>query len=333
MIRKFYLLVIMLVLFLIFLFIIKEKEEIKTTLLVNNEVVNLKNEDYIKKNKLTINKLEPKKEKEKEESKSDILKNLIEQLKSNSITSQNDEKILIKYLSNNDDEDIYKFIISELKNNDYEESIRSLLQEYLLSLLVEVDTEKSVSIFLDMISDLKISDYNAIYSARNTIQRLSRSRKHLHLVKSTFEKISNDNIFLNELSGIISTNANKDDLSFLFSYISSKNTKKKQAVINNINLITNESLVPNFEVIIKNSTKEVEGIALTCLANMGQYEAASLLIKWSSKQEIEQLTKIKDLFEVATSRSPSTKRAIKKELNDYSFKTKKIKEEITKYIK
>ena len=93
-----------------------------------------------------------------------------------------------------------------------------------------------------------------------------------------------------------------------------------------MNKIQTESLVPHITSYLSGgSTINVKNTLLNTLANMGQYEAASALISWSSKQPKESADQVKQLFDLAFRRSPSTKRAIDKELYTQEFASEELK--------
>jgi len=261
---------------------------------------------------------------------SELWKKIMNSLSANVDIDLEAEQQLIEYLKHNDDDAIYADIIAKLTaaGSNSEETSRS--QQYLLSLLTMVNSERSVGILLDTIATVEIVDSNAIYATKKSIERLARSPQHVDVIQNTFLNINDDNLFVDDLSNAIARNAQPENLDFLIGYIDVPDSYKKQAVVQSMIMIRQEKLVPHLQTYLEsqNSSANVKQVALESLAYMGQYEAASALIKWSATQSMASLDQVTKLFNIALDRSPSAKRSITKELDDYDFNESAIKQGI-----
>ncbi|MBU2919352.1 hypothetical protein KO505_15490 [Psychrosphaera sp. F3M07] len=244
------------------------------------------------------------------------------------------EKSLLKYLKDTDNAEIYQVIIDNIHNANLGNESDDRLVEYSLSLLAAIDSTRSAQIFYDSISTGKWQGSNAIYTVRKSIEKLARTPNHIELVQTTFSKVSEDNPFINELAIAIAKNAKKEQIDYLIGYIDNKSVTKSNAATRAMNKIKAEPLVPHIiKYISENSSIAVQNTALSSLANMGQYEATSALITWSSKQDITSSNQVKELFTIALRRSSSTTRAIEKELSSKVFVSNDIKNVIIQLTK
>jgi hypothetical protein len=208
-------------------------------------------------------------------------------------------------------------------------NLTSRNQEYLLSLLAVVNTHESVSLLLNTLVNTPITDSNAIYSAKKSLQKIARSDIHLSLFESTFSNMDSNNLFLPDIANAIAKNASESSFDFIINQIHNSGDKSIIAM-NSMESITKEKLVPKLQQLI-NSTEpgsELSLVSLKTLASMGQYEAAAALIQWSASQPSNADKLVTELFTSAVNRSPSTYKAIEKELNRYDFSSPKIKKTI-----
>jgi hypothetical protein len=237
------------------------------------------------------------------------------------------EKQLINSLKQTSNPQILAEISQLLQQPDA--NLTSRNQEYLLSLLAVVNTHESVSLLLDTLENTPITDSNAIYSAKKSLQKIARSDTYLSLFESTFSNMDSDNLFLPDIANAIAKNASESSFDFIINQIDSLGDKSSIAM-NSMENITQEKLVPKLQQIInsRDPNSELSQVSLTTLANMGQYEAAAALIQWSASQPPSADKLVTELFNSAVNKSPSAYRAIEKELNSYDFSSSEIKKTI-----
>ncbi len=256
-----------------------------------------------------------------------ITQNLLDNIKNNKAIDFAAEKELLNYLRNTNNEQIYQFIIEKLKSANIGNANDDRLIEYSLSLLAAIDSPRASEIFFTFVAQDNWQGSNAIYTVRKTISKLARNEDYNDLVQQTFTSASEDNPFISELAISIAQNAKTEQIDYLISYIDGASENKSAVVTQAMTMINTESLVPHITSYLSDSsTKNVQNTALNTLANMGQYEAASALITWSSKQPKDSVKQIESLFNIALKRSPSTKRAIEKEINFQEFNSEELKE-------
>ena len=252
------------------------------------------------------------------------LSKLLMQLSANEYLDLALEKSFIKYMQLSNDNNIYRHIFTTLSK----ENTTVKLQEYLISVLAAVNTSESISLLLTIIESTSIVAADAVYSTKKSIERIGRTPEHIALVQQSFSQLNDDSLFVTDLANVIAKNAEKDNVLFLLGYINEGVGAKKDAAISSMSLLQNEKLVPELQKAIEVDNNEVTQVALVALASMGQYEAASALIQWSAKQPATSISQVEVIFNTAIARSPSTKRAIKKELGDYTFRSSDIKNKI-----
>lgn len=240
-----------------------------------------------------------------------------------------EEKELLNYLRKNDDRNVYQLMLKKLQSVVPGSVEAERLFEYSLSFLAAVDSHKASELFYSLIVANEISGSSAIYSANKSIERLSRSPEYTQLAQDAFSGIKAGNLFLAELAKSIAVNAEDDNVEFLLSFVDGDNKEKQYASQSAMKYLKNESLVPLLkEKITQENSSNVQNASLDALANMGQYEASVALIKWSSEQPVESLEKVAALFNVAITKSPSTTRAIVKEIDYLNFVSPDIKQKI-----
>lgn len=199
-------------------------------------------------------------------------------------------------------------------------------QEYLLSLLAVINTEESVSLLLKTLENETITDSNAIYVAKKSLQQIAQSVAHIDQLEASFKTMSSDNQFLADVANGIAKNAAEQNLDFLVAQVDAANDKSPIAMASMSN-ITNERLVPQLQRLIntRDAQSDLSIASLNTLATMGQYEAAIALIQWSAQQSVGSKAFVGELFSTAAQRSPSTYRAIEKQLNRQQFTSTEIK--------
>ncbi|MGB2739021.1 MAG: hypothetical protein WBC60_00540 [Cognaticolwellia sp.] len=242
------------------------------------------------------------------------------------------EKSLITYLRSTDDKDIYNYILNKLNNAELSTPSGDSLMEYTISLLAAINTSSASKLMLDVVNTKSWQGSEAVYLIKKAISRFNRSGDFTALVQQAYAESSDTSPYLNELATSIAKNAKAEQVQYLFDYIDSKESAKDIAARSALNTIQTESLVPNITQYLSSDSIEKVDVALGSLANMGQYEAASALISWSATQSLEAKSTVASLFEVALRRSPSTKRAIKKEVLAKQFANNEIKALILSYM-
>ncbi|ASP48158.1 hypothetical protein [Cognaticolwellia beringensis] len=260
------------------------------------------------------------------------LTTLLENASNGSVVDIKFEKSLITYLRNTDDRDIYNYILNKLNNAELSTPLGDSLVEYTISLLAAINTSSASKLMLDVVNTKNWQGSEAVYLVKKAISRFNRSGDFTELVQQAYAESSDTSPYLNELATSIAKNARGEQVQYLFDYIDSKESAKNIAARNALNTIQTESLVPNITQHLSSDSTEKVNVALSSLANMGQYEAASALITWSAAQSLEAKSTVASLFEVALRRSPSTKRAIKKEVLPIQFANNEIKGLILSYV-
>jgi hypothetical protein len=247
----------------------------------------------------------------------------------NQVVDVTAERELLDYLRKTNNEQVYLFIMEKLQSASKGNESDDRLIEYALSLLAAVDSPRASELFFNVVRQDDWQGSNALYSVRNSISRLARNNNYDSLMQQTFTQVNDENPFLNELAVAIAQDAEIEQVDYLINYVDSP-LKNKSAVINQaMHSINKESLVPHITTYISDSSSSnVQNVALNTLANMGQYEAASALIAWSSTQRIEAKKQVESLFTIALARSPSTQRAIEKEILFYEFTSEELKKSI-----
>ena len=255
--------------------------------------------------------------------------NILNNIKNNQSIDLSAEKELIKYLKETNNEAVFQLIIEHIKNTNSGNKDDDRLIEYSLSLLAAIDSPRASEIFFGFVKEDNWENSTAIYTVNKSISRLARNENYTGLIEQTFAQTNDESPFLNELASGIAHNAKAEQVDYLINYIDSDSKNKSLASSQAMIKISSEPLVPHIlSYTSDNSSKNVQTAALNSLANMGQYEAASALIKWSSEQSSTAVDEVATLFEIALRRSPSTKRAIEKEINDLYFNSNQIKEKI-----
>jgi HEAT repeat protein len=237
------------------------------------------------------------------------------------------ERKLLSYLKATNNEQIYQIIIEKLQNANPGNDNDDRLLEYGLSLLAAIDSSRSSELFYTFIAKDNWQGSSAIYTVRKSISRLSRNPAYTELVQQKFTQTTDKNPFIGELASAIAYHAKAEQIDYLISYVDGKLQNKSSAASRAMKKIQSEALVPHITSYISNDfTKNVQNTALDTLAHMGQYEAVSALITWSSSQHKDSAEQVKELFSIALSRSPSTYRAIEKELHYQSFASEELKQ-------
>jgi competence protein ComGC len=256
-----------------------------------------------------------------------IAETLLSHIYNNQAVDFSVEKSLLNYLKETNNEQVYQFIIEKLQAANIGNENDDRLIEYSLSLLAAVDSSRASEIFFDFVAKDNWQGSHAIYTVRKSIEKLNRNGNYTDLAQQTFTQSKDDNPFIGELAESIAHHANVEQVDYLISYIDGESKNKSTIVSGAMNKIQTESLVPHITSYLSgSSTMNVQNTVLNTLANMGQYEAASALLVWSSKQRKDSAEQIEQLFNVAVRRSPSTKRAIEKELVFLEFTSEELKE-------
>jgi hypothetical protein len=257
---------------------------------------------------------------------------LLENASNGAVVDIQFEKSLITYLRNTDDKDIYNYILNKLNNAELSTPDGDSLVEYTISLLAAINTSSASKLMLDVVNTKNWQGSEAVYLVKKSISRFNRSGDFTELVQQAYAESSDTSPYLNELATSIAKNAKGEQVQYLFDYIDSNESAKNIAARNALNTIQTESLVPNITQYLSSDSTEKVNVALSSLANMGQYEAASALISWSAAQSLEAKSTVASLFLVALRRSPSTERAIKKEVLSTHFANNEIKSLILSYV-
>ena len=211
-----------------------------------------------------------------------------------------DEKDLLKYLKATNDEGVYQLIVKKLQAADVGNESDDRLVEYSLSLLAAVNSRRASELFFNFIGKEKWQGSDAIYIVNKSISKLARNSDYTDLFQQTFTQTLDDNPFVAELATAIALNAQAEQVDYLISYVDSSLEHKGKAATQAMNSIHKESLVPHISSYISDSSTEaVQSTALSSLANMGQYEAASALITWSSQQPKGSIKQVEKLFNIA----------------------------------
>ncbi|MGS0673768.1 hypothetical protein [Shewanella sp. 125m-1] len=237
------------------------------------------------------------------------------------------EKLLIDSLKKTANPQVYAELKLLLQVPD--SNLDSRNQEYLLSLLAAINTKESVSLLLATLEEENVTDSNAIYVAKKSLKKIAQSAAHIDLLENSFNTMFSDNLFLADVANGIAGNATEQSFNFLVVQVDADN-EKTPIVLASMSHINNERLVPQLQYLI--NTREAESelsiTSLNTLANMGQYEAAVALIQWSAQQPASSKAFVEELFSTASQRSPSTYRAIEKQLNIQQFTSSEVKQKI-----
>jgi hypothetical protein len=240
-----------------------------------------------------------------------------------------DEKQLIKYLRAQNNPAIYSIIFDQLTMANSQTPINVIRQQYLLSFLAAIKTVSAAEVLLSAIDTLKINDASTIYVTKKSIMLLGTIPANLLTLQHSFTQLPVDNKFLGDIALSVAQSAQPDNLEFLLSYFVGDDSAKSNAVKNSLSTLGNERLVPILQASINNNRQPVVITAcLDALANMGQYQATSALISWSTRQSTSAKKQVERLFTTALNRSPSAFRAIEKELNLKPFESLEIKRSI-----
>ncbi len=256
-----------------------------------------------------------------------IVESLLNNILNNQAIDYAAEKELLSYLKATNNEQVYQLIVEKLQNANAGNDNDDRLLEYGLSILAAIDSPRASELFYAFIAKDNWQGSAAIYTVRKSVSRLSRSPAYTELVQQTFSQTADENPFIGELATAIAYHAKAEQIDYLISYVDGELQNKSRASGGAMKKIQTESLVPHITSYISdNSTKNVQSIALNSLAHMGQYEAASALISWSARQPKGSAKQVEELFAIALSRSPSTQRAIEKELHFQDFSSEELKE-------
>lgn len=259
----------------------------------------------------------------------DLLRNYFDTVVNDGSITAREEEMLLNYLRENDDQIIYQLIIDRLGSLGLESIDSERMYEYTLSFLAAVNSYKASELFYSTITTNDISGSHAIYSANKSIERLSRNPEYTQLAQDAFSDSKDTSVFLVAIAKSIAVNAEADNVEFLLSFVESGNKEKQYAAQTAMKSLSKESLVPLLqEKITDENHVNVQDSALESLAHMGQYEAGVALLKWAAQQPNSELDKVTTLFNVAIARSPSTKRAIDKEIKYIDFVSQDIKDKV-----
>jgi hypothetical protein len=265
----------------------------------------------------------------KEDQALQIAETLLTHIYNNQTIDFSAEKLLLNYLKETNNEQVYQYIIEKLQAANIGKESDDRLIEYSLSLLAAIDSSRASEIFFDFVAKDNWQGSNAIYTIRKSIQRLNRNGNYTDLAQQTYTQSKDDSPFINELAETIAQHANFEQIDYLINYIDGESKNKSSVASIAMSKVQTESLVPHITSYLSGSpTINVKNTVLNTLANMGQYEAASALIVWSSKQTKDSAEQVTQLFNIALRRSPSTKRAIEKELGSLEFTSEELKEVI-----
>ena len=244
------------------------------------------------------------------------------------------EKALLNYLKETNDDQVYQQIISWLHNLKFGEENQDRLMAYGLSLLAAIDTREAAEIFFSVMQQDNWQGSSAIYSVKSSVARLTQNDSYKDLVQQTFTQVNDSNPFLKELALAIAYHAKEPQLDYLINYVGGEQNNKSNVAIQAMKNIQTEALVPHLVRYISDTKSlKVKNTALDSLAHMGQYEAASALITWSASQPQTSNDQVQTLFDIAIRRSPSTKRAIEKEIDSHTFLSESIKQLIIEMAK
>ncbi|MGF1842549.1 HEAT repeat domain-containing protein [Vibrio clamense] len=236
------------------------------------------------------------------------------------------ERKVLAYLKENNDEYVYQLIANYINKAVPGDPNDDRMVKYCLSLLAVIDSFSASELFFSLILEDNWQEFDDIYSVRQSISKLTMNVDYTELIQQSFTQADEFNPFISDLASAIGRNAQTEQVDYLLEYVDSPIENKSRAANNAMNQIKTEALVPSITpYLYDESTDSVKTAALNSLAHMGQYEAASALISWSSQQPLDAADKIEHLFTIALSRSPSTKRAIEKEINTQNFSNEELK--------
>jgi len=243
-----------------------------------------------------------------------------------------DEKSLINYLKKTDDIEVYKYIRERLLNAVLASKDGDRLMEYGISLLAAVGTPAATEFLLEIVNRKSWENSEATYLVKKSLEHLNGNGSLNNQIQTAFTNSSENSPFLKELALSLVKSPKHEQVNYLFSNISGEANAKTYAAKNALKSLTQEPMVPTVSRYLDSSENAQVDAALNSLANIGQYEAASTLLAWSAKQSVEQKDNVEKLFEVATNRSPSTRRAIQKEASDLSFASEDIRTVVLSYL-
>ncbi|MCL1068625.1 hypothetical protein L2735_17785 [Shewanella olleyana] len=241
------------------------------------------------------------------------------------------EKSIVAYLKSNDDYEVYHHLLELLNEAMLGTKTGDRLTEYCLSLLAAVGTISSTELILKVVNEKDWEGSEAVYLVNKAVSSLNRDGEHTTLIEQAFTQSSDGNPYLTEIAANIAKHAQVEQITYLFSFIEDGSSSKDIVASNAMSRVQNESLVPAITEYLTDNNPQKVDVALSSLANMGQYEAASSLIAWSATQSIEETSKVASLFDIATRRSPSTARAIKKEASQTQFLSDEVKALVLSY--
>lgn len=242
------------------------------------------------------------------------------------------EKSLIEYLKHTDDFELYNYIRGRLLNVAIANRDGDRLMEYGISLLAAVGTPAAAEVLLEVVNSKNWENSEAIYLVKKSLEYLNKDGSLNSQLQAAFTDSGENSPFLRELALSLVKHPENEQINYLFSNINEEVNAKTYAATNALKSLTQEPMVPTVSNYLNSSSKTQVDVALNSLANIGQYEAASALIAWSAKQPIEQKDNVARLFEISTNRSPSTRRAIQKEMGDLTFVSQDVKAVVLSYL-
>ena len=134
---------------------------IKTSLVAKNEGIN-----HVKKIEQTVIKADEALQ---------IAESLLSNIHDNQSIAFSSEKVLLNYLKETNNEQVYQFIIEKLQTANKGNESDDRLIEYSLSLLAAVDSLIASEIFFDFVAKDNWQGSNAIYTIRKSIEKLNRN--------------------------------------------------------------------------------------------------------------------------------------------------------------
>lgn len=260
-----------------------------------------------------------------------LMEQIISNIKSKQQINVKDEKALIELLQQPGSSGSLAYIQELLVRLDTDSKVNDSVVAYMINLLIAVNKPSSHNTALQVVAHRNWQNSTNIYDVSRSIRQLKTRNTQSDMFINAHQSALESNPFLIDLAVGIADNANSDDIDYLFRQINAQPTEKAKSSAVALTKITNEGLVPTISNYLIDKQESKQEAAINSLANMGQYEATVALIKWSATQPSTKIDQIKKLFDTASKRSPSTRRAIKKEVPFLTFKDKSIEKLVISY--
>lgn len=252
---------------------------------------------------------------------------------------QNGEKVqveleneLIERLRNEPDSPVYQELLSLFRQG----SLEGFAQQVLVSLLGEVENFKSAETLMNLVNEALLNEPDVQWAASNAIRKFSPESWHEHSnaeFAPVFEaawRTDNSNFWL-PIANVMATIGTPSTLDIFIKTLTDNTDPKRVEIVKRaMTDLTNPALIPKLADSLENSkTETVQLTSGETLANMGNIEAASTLVDWSSQADAGKVGLVKTWFETAMNTTPEFIDYLETNLAGQKFAAPEVKQAVS----